>query len=194
MTLTLAAQTAVHVARGSGVAGHRGGPQRYRTSRSRTCPCGITIGQPIRSRDQYEASLERGPGPVPVVGDGVPAEGRRWRPARPRRSTCDLDVADAGLDPSDSCVYPAQVDLRSGGVPLAALNTAVVHIVRPPERADAAGVVGRGDGAARLRPVGRLVDPAFEAVDRARGGSLAPRSRRCCRWPPTRIARPPSTW
>jgi hypothetical protein len=130
----------------------------------------ITIGQAIRSRDQYEASLTQGPGLSPVVVRSFPQEGT-LEPGGTRTFDVQLDVGAAGLDPGDSLVYPSQVDLRSGGTPIAALYTAVVNIVRTPERPMRMAWWAEVTAPPAFDPTGALVDPAFEAAV-APGGSL----------------------
>ncbi len=130
----------------------------------------VTIGQAIRSRTQYEASLREGPGLSPVAARSFPQTGA-LAPGQTRTFDVRLNVTDAGLDPADSLVYPSQVDLRSSGAPLVSLNTPVVHIVRRPEQPMRLAWWAEVTSPPALDPAGTLVDPAFEASI-APGGSL----------------------
>ena len=122
----------------------------------------ITIGQPIRSRNQYEGSLVAGPGLSPLVARGFPQKGT-LEPGQTRTFDVSIDVAASGLDPGDSLVYPAQVDVRSAGTPIAALNTPIVNIVRAPEQPMRMAWWAEVTAAPAFDPSGKLADPAFEA-------------------------------
>lgn len=95
---------------------------------------GLTLFGRVRSRTAYEQALLADPVPVVVVdaetyareGDLAPGETRTFELAFP------LDAP--GIDPTTSGIYPVKIDLRSDGVPLAAIRTAVAYLVRPPEQ------------------------------------------------------------
>ena len=123
----------------------------------------VTVGQPIRSRDQYESSLREGPGAIPLVARPFPEKGT-LDPQRGRTFAVALDLsAIPGVDPGDSLVYPAQVDVRSGGVPLAALTTAIVYIVRTPEQPVRLSWWAEFTAPPAFNPAGQLADPSFES-------------------------------
>ena len=58
------------------------------------------------------------------------------------RISVDLSEID-GVSVVDSLVYPARVDLRSGGAPVAHIDTPLVNLVRTPDVPDKARMVGR---------------------------------------------------
>jgi hypothetical protein len=132
---------------------------------------GIQIGEPIRSRTQYHESMTTGPGPSPVFALTFPQTGT-LAPGDTHRFTLVLDVTTANLASDDSLVYPAQIDLRTGLVQVATLNTALVHLVREPEEPMRFSWWAEITAPPPLDPSGRLADPAFEASI-APEGSLA---------------------
>lgn len=127
---------------------------------------GFTIGAPIRSRDQYESSLINGPGAFPPYATTF-AKQDSLGPGQERLFTVRADLSDpatvgAAVSPDDSLVYPARVDLRSRGVTAAVVDTALIHVVRPPEQPLLLSWWAEITGPIALDPQGRLADPAFE--------------------------------
>lgn len=132
---------------------------------------GLTIGPNFSSRDQYEASLVEGPA-YPVFATTFPF--RNTLPAGEVRTfpiAVDLSTV-AGISQTDSFVYPAEVDLRSGGEPLVSFTTPVLYLVRQPERPVPFSWWTELAAPVVFAPDGRLQDPTFEAA-LAPGGSLA---------------------
>ncbi len=71
----------------------------------------------------------------------------------------------------DSGVYPARVDVRSHGIVLAELNTALIHIVQEPDVPVRFAWWMELTAPVAFAPDGRLADPGF-AASLAPGGSL----------------------
>lgn len=95
---------------------------------------GVTLFGRVTSRTAYEQSLLADPEP-PVVIDGETLfrEGT-VEPGASRDFEFTLDLTFPGIDTSQPGVYPLKVELRSGGVPLAAIRTPVIFLVRTPEQ------------------------------------------------------------
>ena len=132
---------------------------------------GITIGSAVRSRTAYETSLTAGP-ELPIFAatlpekDAVEAGGtRRFR------TSVDLSTI-GGISRTDSLVYPMRIDLRTAGVQVAVIDTAVIFVVRTPEVPLLVSTTIELTAPPALDPDGRLVDTAFEASI-APGGSLS---------------------
>jgi len=133
---------------------------------------GVTIGQPIRSRDLYAASLTDGPGDAPVFSLTFPKKDE-LTPGEPRLFSEDIDLSTiGGVSTIESLVYPLQLDLRSGGVPVASLNSAAIHLVRRAEQPLRLSWWAEVTAPNAFDPDGRLADPAFEASI-ADGGALS---------------------
>ena len=133
---------------------------------------GITLGPTIRSRTLYEETLVSGPGSFPVFGD-TPSKKGELVPGQPRLFSYDLDLSTVGgVSTIDSGVYPLQVDLRSGGVPLASLNSVAIHLVRKPEQPLRLTWWTEMTAPNAFDPDGRLADTGFEASI-AQGGALS---------------------
>ena len=122
---------------------------------------GISIGPHYETVVGYESSLVEGPSST-VFQTVQPVEGR----LEPNTSTTlqapsvDLSTA-AGIEQTDSQVYPARVDVRSNGTVLASLTTPVLYLFQPPlapmrlsSWIELAPTIAFG-------PDGRLVDTAF---------------------------------
>jgi hypothetical protein len=92
---------------------------------------GVTLYGRILSRTQYESSLTTDPSLV-IDAETFPREDP-LEPGRPRDFTLAFPLDSPSIDPDDSGVYPLKVDLRSGLTSLAAIRSAVVFLVRPPE-------------------------------------------------------------
>jgi hypothetical protein len=132
---------------------------------------GVIIGPAIRSRVEYEASLVDGPGPVPIFGNTFEQSGS-IDPGQTREFAVSVDLDQIGeVSDLDSLVYPASIDLRSAGAPVATLNTPLVHLVREPEVPIELAWWAEFDAPVAMDPQGRLDDPAFETAI-APGGSL----------------------
>ncbi|HEY7478164.1 MAG TPA: hypothetical protein VIB62_07995 [Actinomycetota bacterium] len=131
---------------------------------------GLTIGPAIRARDQYEEMLAFGPSSTafaatyPVEGELTPGT------ARTAGFTQDLSTIVA-IDPTDSGVYPATVDIRAGGNVLASLNTPLIHIVQEPVAPVRIAWWIELTAPVVFAPDGRLADPGFE-LSLAPDGSL----------------------
>lgn len=131
---------------------------------------GFIIGPAIRSRVEYEASLVDGPvGPLihletfaqsGTLGPGV---------TREFRVTLDLSGVDAVSD-IESLVYPARIDLRSAGVPIATLDTPLVHLVRTPEVPVRLAWWAEFDAPVAFGPQGTVEDPRLEEAISPEGG------------------------
>lgn len=123
---------------------------------------GVTIGAAVRSRTAYETSLTEGP-ELPIFATTIP-ERDALDPLGTRRFRTSVDLSTiGGLAGSDSLVYPIRVDLRSGGVPVAALDTALIFLVRAPEVPLLVSTAIELTGRTAFGPDGRLADMAFEA-------------------------------
>jgi hypothetical protein len=134
---------------------------------------GFSIGPRVISRDLYERTLEEGPGPFLISAVSQPQEGT-LEPGQER--TFDVRMNVVGEVPEiasaiDSAVYPAQVDLRSRGVPIATLNTALIHLARTPERPMLLSWWAELSGPTAIGPDGTVDDPALEGAI-APGGTL----------------------
>ena len=134
---------------------------------------GFTIGPPIVSRVLYEQTLTEGPGLTTIFANSYPQEGT-LEPGQARLFTIRLNMLDidAIAVALDSAVYPAQVDVRSSEAPLAALNTPLIHLVRPPEQPLQLAWWTEVSGPIAFDPDGRLSDPSLEAAV-APDGALA---------------------
>lgn len=131
---------------------------------------GFTIGEEIRSRLDYENSLVEGPtGTLIYVNtDGQPGT---IDPGASRTFRIRLDLGSLDLvSDTDSLVYPARVDLRSGGTQIATLDTPLVHLVRIPEVPIQLAWWSEFGAPIAFDPQGRLDDPAFEAAIAPEGG------------------------
>ncbi len=95
---------------------------------------GLTLFARVRSRTAYEQALRADPVPVVVVDAETYAPGGALAPGETRTFSLSLPLDAPGIDRTSSGLYPLKLDLRSGGVPLAAIRTAVVYLVRPPEQ------------------------------------------------------------
>jgi hypothetical protein len=95
---------------------------------------GVTLFGRVTSRTSYEQALLADPEPAVVIdGETLPREGT-IEPGASRDFELTLDLTFPGIDPSQSGVYPLKIELRSGGLPLAALRTPSIFLVRTPEQ------------------------------------------------------------
>ncbi len=134
---------------------------------------GFTIGPRIVSRVLYEQTLTDGPGLAPIFATSEPQDGT-LEPGQGRLFTVRMDMTDISeiAQASDSAVYPAQVDVRSSDASVAALNTPLIHLVRPPEQPLQLAWWTEVSGPIAFGPDGRLSDTSLEAAV-APDGSLA---------------------
>lgn len=95
---------------------------------------GLTLFGRVRSRTAYERSLLEDPVPVVVVDAETYAREGALEPGTTRTFELSFPLDAPGIDPTTSGIYPLKIDLRSDGVPLAAIRTPVVYLVRPPEQ------------------------------------------------------------
>ena len=131
---------------------------------------GYVVGPAITSRGDFTTSLAEGPGPLPIGADTQGQSGTLEPGAsREFRLTFDLSLIGEVSD-SDSAVYPARIDLRSGGVQVGWIDTPLVHLVRPPDVPVALAWWAEFDAPIAFDPLGRLADPAFEAAIGPDGG------------------------
>jgi hypothetical protein len=133
---------------------------------------GWTLGPKVTSRVQYEAALDEGPvfpasaETVPVLADLIPGASKEVEIV--------IDTSETGgIDQGDSSVYPLQLELRSQDQPIAAVNTAAIHIARDPQKpvwfswwTEVASPVAFG-------PDGKVIDPGFEEALESRSGVVA---------------------
>lgn len=95
---------------------------------------GLTLFGRVRSRSAYERSLVEDPVPVVVVDAETYAREGALEPGAGRTFEISFPLDAPGIDPTTSGIYPLKIDLRSDGVPVAAIRTPVVYLVRPPEQ------------------------------------------------------------
>ncbi|HET9310668.1 MAG TPA: DUF6049 family protein [Actinomycetota bacterium] len=130
---------------------------------------GFLIGQQITSRVQYELSLVEGPLDPLIYVDTFTQDGS-LDPGASREFDVGVDLgAIDGISDLDSFVYPARLDLRSAGAPVATLDTPLVHLVRDPEVPIRLSWWAEFDAPIAMDPQGRLDDPAFEVAIAERG-------------------------
>jgi len=95
---------------------------------------GVTLYGRVLSRTAYEQSLVADPVPAVVIEAETLAREGTIEPGQGRSFEVSLPLDAPGIDPASSGIYPLKVDLRSGGVPLAAIRTPVINLVREPEQ------------------------------------------------------------
>lgn len=123
---------------------------------------GVTIGAPVRSRTAYETSLTSGP-ELPIFAVTLPEKGA-LEPAGTRRFRASVDLSTiGGISRSDSLVYPMRIDLRSGGSPVAVLDTVAILLVRTPEVPLLVSTTIELTAPTAFDPGGLLVGGVFEA-------------------------------
>ena len=129
---------------------------------------GVTIGAAVRSRTAYETSLTEGPA-LPIFATTIPERGS-LEPGTERRFHTSIDlVTEGGVSSSDSLVYPLRVDLRSDGVPVAAVDSAIIFVVRTPEVPLLVSTTVELTAPPALTPDGLLIEQAFESSIAASG-------------------------
>jgi hypothetical protein len=124
---------------------------------------GLTIGDPIRSRDAYERFLGGADVGGALASIDLPQKGR-LAPGQTRTFTIEQDLSATGVSSTDSLVYPAQVQVRAGGVAIAVLNTPLVTVVRRPEVPLRTAWWMELAAPPAFDPTGVLVDRSFEAA------------------------------
>jgi hypothetical protein len=123
---------------------------------------GVTIGSPVRSRTAYETSLTAGP-ELPIFAV-TPHERGTLEGGGTRRFRASVDLSTiGGISPTDSLVYPMRIDLRSGGLQVAVLDTAAIFLVRKPEVPLLISTTIELTAPTAFDPDGLLVDRDFEA-------------------------------
>jgi hypothetical protein len=128
------------------------------------------LGPKVGARFEYETALEEGPSFAAAADtEPLPAD---LAPGDSTEVTIAIDTEETGgIDPTDSGVYPLELELRAEDASIAAITTAAIHVARPPEQrvrfswwTEIATPVAFG-------PDGTLVDAGFgDAL--ASGGSL----------------------
>lgn len=94
---------------------------------------GLAVYGRVITRTQYEQSLVTDPSPAIIIdAETLPREGE-IAPGETRAFEAVLDLTFPGIDATQSGIYPLKLDLRSHGVPLAALRSPVIFLVRQPE-------------------------------------------------------------
>jgi hypothetical protein len=133
---------------------------------------GWTLGPRITARDQYEAALVEGPS-LAAAAD-TQALGAPLQPGERRGVILDRDLSEiTAVDPDESGVYPLGVELRSAGVPLAELTTAVIHLVEPPQEPVRLSWWTEIDVPIAFGPSGAMVDGRLEEILASRRGPVA---------------------
>jgi hypothetical protein len=94
---------------------------------------GVTMFGRVTSRTAYEQSLLTDPSPAVVVAGQTLARTGEIAAGESRDFAFSLELVFPGIDRTQSGIYPLKVDLRSDGVPVAALRTPVIFLVRIPE-------------------------------------------------------------
>lgn len=133
---------------------------------------GLAVYGRVITRTQYEQSLVADPSPAIFIdAETLPREGV-IAPGETRTFEVVLDLTFPGIDATQSGIYPLKLDLRSHGVPLVALRSPVIFLVRQPEvplRLAWTFVLSEPIG---FRPDGVFTSTALETSLRS-GGRLA---------------------
>ena len=107
---------------------------------------------------------------LPIAGNTFEQSGT-LDPGATREFRVSVDLSPIGeVSDTDSAVYPARIDLRSGGVQVGWIDTPLVHLVRQPDVPVELAWWAEFDAPIALDPLGRLADPAFEAAIGPDGG------------------------
>jgi hypothetical protein len=132
---------------------------------------GITIGPAMRSRTTYDEFLAEGLTSTPIFSQ-TELQAGTLDPGEPRAFELSLDLSTVErISPDESAVYPAQLDVWSGDVPIASSPTPLVHIVKRPESPVALAWWSEIAARPAVDAEGRVADPGFEASI-APGGEL----------------------
>jgi hypothetical protein len=132
---------------------------------------GLTLFGRVTSRSAYEQSLLADPVPVVVVEAETFAREGALEPGGSRVFELGMALDAPGLDPTFSGVYPLKVDLRSEGVPVGAIRTPVVYLVREPEQPLALSWTFVLHSPIAFRPDGVFASSALEA-ELQKGGTI----------------------
>src|SRR5919108_177808 len=132
---------------------------------------GWTLGDKIGARDEYEAALIEGP-EFPRAANTVTIDA----PLEPRAAQnvpLEIDTAQyPAFEPTESGVYPLELELRSESVSIAAVTTAAIHITQTPQKRVAFSWWTELEVPVAFAPDGTMIDEGFEAA-LAAGGSIA---------------------
>ena len=124
----------------------------------------LDIGPSYISRVEYETSLTEGPSET-IASITTPLPKVRIGPGELRTFAVRADLSSIeAIDQTDSRVYPARVELRSGGAVLASLVTPILYFVRPPEGTMLLSTWLELDGPIAFGADGKLALPSFEAA------------------------------
>ncbi len=130
----------------------------------------LSIGPAVTSRVGYGSSLVDGPGSTLIYLDTFSQRGS-LDPGVTREFSVSVDLRDIdGVSDIDSSVYPARIDLRVAGIPVAWIDTPLVHLVRPPDVPIDLSWWVELDAPVAMDPQGLLADAAFEAAIAPGGG------------------------
>ena len=171
VSLTLLAQTGVTTP-DAPVASIRFSAQNLGSDTLEDLSVAVIVGPAIRSRDAYASSLVDGPGASPISLETFTQTGSLQAGAsRELGAAADMSTIDEVSD-VDSAIYPARIELRVAGVPVASIDTPLVHLVREPDVRIKLAWWTELTAPIAFDPAGLLADPAFEASI-APGGGLA---------------------
>jgi hypothetical protein len=92
---------------------------------------GVTLYARVLTRSAYEQSLSTDP--LVVIDAETLAREGAIAPGATRDFEVSFALDSPGLDPDQSGVYPLKVEVRSGAVPLGAIRTPAIFLVREPE-------------------------------------------------------------
>lgn len=133
---------------------------------------GWTLGPKVMSRVQYQAALDEGP-VFPASAETIPVLAD-LSPGASKDVEIVIDTSETGgIDQVDSSVYPLQLELRSQDQPIAAVNTAAIHIAQTPRKPVLLSWWTEVATPLAFGPDGRLIDRGFEETLRSRGGVVA---------------------
>jgi hypothetical protein len=123
---------------------------------------GVTLFGRVLSRSAYEQALAADPIPAVVIEAETLAREGAIAPGQSRVFELQLLIDDPGISSTQSSIYPLKVDVRSAGIPLAALRTPAIHLVRQPEQPIAIAWTFTLHEPISFRPDGVFVSPALE--------------------------------
>ena len=128
------------------------------------------LGPKVDARFEYETALEEGPSFAAVADSGsLDAD---LGPGVATDVELTIDTADTGgVDPTDSGVYPLELELLSEDESVASITTAAIHIVREPEQRVLFSWWTEVATPVAFDPDGTMIDPGF-AEELASDGSL----------------------
>jgi hypothetical protein len=132
---------------------------------------GWTLGRKIGARNEYEQALVDGPAVLAAANTIILED--PLEPGVPREEPLEIDTSLYPIDPTDSGVYPLQLELRSEEARLAAVTTAAIHITQPPQKRVLFSWWTEIEGPIAFAPDGRLIDTRFEGSLETEGGIAA---------------------